>query len=95
MTPTGCRSTCRRTSFSHNQSVEVWGAARPAPFASIDGFTPAKVLIQLERGGTWTTVATTGTRGGNGYFDVHVKFPASGLGAPAVELSDRLAAARR
>ncbi len=66
-----------RTSFSRRQSVEVWGAARPAPFASIDGFTPAKVLIQLKRGGTWTTVASTATHNG-GYFDVHVRFPASG-----------------
>lgn len=66
-----------RTSFSRRQSVEVWGAARPAPFASIDGFTPAKVLIQLKHGRTWTTVANTATHRG-GYFDVHVKFPASG-----------------
>ncbi len=66
-----------RTSFSRRQSVEVWGAARPAPFANIDGFTPARVLIELERGGTWTTIASTATRNG-GYFDVHVKFPASG-----------------
>ncbi|MDQ6731391.1 MAG: hypothetical protein M3022_14165 [Actinomycetota bacterium] len=66
-----------RTSFSRRQSVEVWGAARPAPFANIDGFTAAKVLIQLKRGGTWTTVAST-TTGNGGYFDVHVTFPASG-----------------
>jgi hypothetical protein len=66
------------TSFSRNQRVEVWGAARSAPFVSLDGFTPAKVLIQLKRGSAWTTVARTGTRGGNGYFDLHVKFPSSG-----------------
>ena len=66
------------TSFSRRRKVEVWGAARPAPFAAIDGFTPATVQIQLRRGRSWTTVATTGTHGG-GYFDVRIQFPASGL----------------
>ncbi len=28
------------TSFSRNQNVEVWGAARPAPFATLDGCGP-------------------------------------------------------
>ncbi len=66
-----------RTSFSRHQTVEVWGAARPAPFASIDGFTSARVQIQLKRGRSWTTVSTA-RPGRNGYFDVRLRFPAGG-----------------
>ena len=69
-----------RTSFSRSQSVEVWGAARPAPFASIDGFTPASA-DPAQRGGTWTTRGHDRHPGGNGYFDVHVEVPGQRLGA--------------
>jgi hypothetical protein len=67
-----------RTSFSRNQLVEVWGDVRPAPFASLDGFGPQHALIQLQSHGTWQTISTVTVARLTGYFDVRIKFPASG-----------------
>jgi hypothetical protein len=65
------------TSFSRNQSVEVWGSVRPAPYATLDGFGPQQAQIQLNSGGGFKTVGTART-GKGGYFDIHMKFPSSG-----------------
>lgn len=67
-----------RTNVSRRQSVEVWGAARPAPFASLDGFGTQVVRIQQKLGKTWKTINTART-GRGGYFDIHMKFAHSGL----------------
>ena len=66
------------TSFRHNQSVEVWGDVRPAPFATLDGFGPQHAQIQLLSHGTWSTIATVTVARSTGYFDVRMRFPSSG-----------------
>ena len=65
------------TSFSRNRSVEVWGAARPAQFASLDGFGRQRAQIQLDSGSGFKTINTVTLKQG-GYFDIHMKFPSSG-----------------
>ncbi|MGO9823115.1 MAG: hypothetical protein ACLPTJ_21000 [Solirubrobacteraceae bacterium] len=67
-----------RTSFSRNQSVEVWGDVRPAPFATLDGFGSQHALIQLQSQGAWRTISTVTVARATGYFDVRIKFPSSG-----------------
>ena len=67
------------TSFSRNQTVEVWGDVRPAPFATLDGFGVQHAQIQLQAGhGAWQTIATVAVASSTGYFDVRIKFPSSG-----------------
>jgi hypothetical protein len=63
-----------RTSFSHTATVEVWGAARPAPFMIKDGTGPQTVSVQLN-GQTIKTVPVTAA---GGYFDIRMTFPKSG-----------------
>ncbi|MGH2888754.1 MAG: hypothetical protein ACRDNJ_03905 [Solirubrobacteraceae bacterium] len=63
-----------RTSFPRRTRVEVWGAARPAPFMSRDGDGPQRVSIQLNG----RTVRTITVRSSTGYFDVHMRFPHGG-----------------
>lgn len=63
------------------RSLEVWGCARPARYASMDtGGAPQSVSIQFQRGGrgTFTTLKAVSITGSGGYFDTHVLFPASG-----------------
>jgi hypothetical protein len=67
-----------RTSFSRTQSVEVWGGVRPAPFATLDGFGGQQAQIQLDSGHGFRTVNTVPIHNPDGYFDVHMRFPASG-----------------
>jgi hypothetical protein len=68
-----------RTSFSHRQSVEVWGDVRPAPFMTLDGFGQQTVLIQLRTGGrTFKTLNRVRLTRPGGYFDVRMKFRSSG-----------------
>ncbi len=62
------------TTFSHNSSVELWGAVRPAPAMIADGDGPQSAAIQLN-GKTVSTVKITAA---GGYFDVHLKFGSSG-----------------
>jgi hypothetical protein len=62
-------------------SLEVWGAVRPAHFASLDTVgTPQQVQIQFQPGsiGAFTTVRTVTITSPRGYFDAHVTFPTSG-----------------
>ncbi|MGI8506749.1 MAG: hypothetical protein ACR2MK_08100 [Solirubrobacteraceae bacterium] len=68
-----------RTSFSRRQSVEVWGGARPAPFAQLDGNGAQQAQIQLQTGHSgFKTLKTVRLAGRTGYFDVRMKFPSSG-----------------
>ena len=67
------------TSFRRSQKVEVWGAARPAPFATLDGFGPQRAQIQLKSGGgSFKTINTVRLNRPGGYFDIRMKFPSSG-----------------
>lgn len=62
-------------STRRGRSLEVWGAVRPAIYAR----GTQRAQIQLQRGrGAFKTVATVRLRNARGYFDVKVKFPASG-----------------
>jgi hypothetical protein len=72
------------TSTRRGRSLEVWGCVRPAPFAAFDTGAAQTVAIQFARGssrasGPFTTIQTV-TLGGTSscYFDLRVKFPASG-----------------
>jgi hypothetical protein len=70
-----------RTSASAGQSLEVWGCARPAYFASLDsGGSPQPVNVQFAPRGSnrFTTVETVAITNTTGYFDVHVPFHESG-----------------
>jgi hypothetical protein len=68
-----------RGSFSHRQSVEVWGAARPAPFASLDGFGTQHARLQFKAvHAGWKTLTTFKVNRAGGYYDLHAKFPKSG-----------------
>jgi hypothetical protein len=64
------------TSTRHGHSVEVWGAARPAQYAT----HASAVQIQFRRGssGAFATVKTVRISDPRGYFDVRVNFNAGG-----------------
>src|SRR5947209_322113 len=68
------------TSARHGRALEVWGCVRPAHFAALDAGSPQHVAIQFRRGshGSFTTADTVTLTNVRGYFDVRVKFPASG-----------------
>jgi hypothetical protein len=69
------------TDTSRGNGLEVWGCARPAPYAYLDTHQPQSVQIQLQPGstGAFRTVRTVQlTPEGGCYFDVRVKFPSSG-----------------
>jgi hypothetical protein len=68
------------TKAGPGNSLEVWGAVRPAHYAFLDTHRMQSVQIQFRSGPhvpfrTLRTVMITDPRG---YFDVHVQFPASG-----------------
>jgi hypothetical protein len=66
-----------KTNLKSGQSAEVWGEARAGKFMQTDTHQAQTVQIQFQLGGhgAWTTLQKTTTAG---YFDVHVKIPASG-----------------
>jgi hypothetical protein len=68
------------TTFRRGQSVEVWGAVRPAGFMTSDTHTPQTAQIQLQSGsrGAFKTINTVKISSREGYFDIHMRFPASG-----------------
>jgi len=68
------------TSARRGRSLEVWGGARPAPFAQLDTRALQRVQIQFQRAsrGAFTTINTVKVNRSNGYFDIHIAFPASG-----------------
>jgi len=63
-----------------DQSLEVWGCVRPARYAYLDTHQPQYVDIQFRTGssGPFRTLKTVRITDIRGYFDVDVKFPASG-----------------
>jgi hypothetical protein len=69
-----------RTSLRSTRAAEVWGCARPAHFMALDTGLPQMVAIEFQRHrrGPFQTLATVPASSLNGYFDVHVRFPASG-----------------
>jgi hypothetical protein len=60
--------------------LEVWGCARPAPFATMDTGATQSAELQFEAKGssTFTTLATVKITNSMGYFDIRVTFPGSG-----------------
>src|SRR6516165_6535549 len=68
------------TTRSPRQSLEVWGCVRPAHYARLDTQAPQQVQIQFQRGsrGGFTTLRTLTVNTVRGYFDLHMRFPASG-----------------
>jgi hypothetical protein len=66
------------TSGRRGRNLEVWGDVRPAPTARNLTGKAQWVYIQLNRGGGFKTVTAVKITNGRGYFDVGVKFPASG-----------------
>jgi hypothetical protein len=68
------------TSAKAGSNLEVWGDARPAHVAELDTTTAQSVQIQFQRGsrGAFTTINTVKITNSSGYFDIHMKFHASG-----------------
>ncbi len=68
------------TARSPRQSLEVWGCVRPAHYARLDTSTQQQVQIQFQRGSraAFTTLRTLTVNTVRGYFDLHMRFPASG-----------------
>jgi hypothetical protein len=69
------------TSSRRGRSLEVWGCARPARYAILDGSGPQTVAIQFAPGSShsFKTVATaTVSDPNNCYIDTHVAFSGSG-----------------
>jgi hypothetical protein len=54
----------------------VWGAVRPEPFAL--GAQRSRLELKPAHSG-WKTITTFKVNQAGGYFDLHVKFPQSGL----------------
>jgi hypothetical protein len=69
-----------KTTTSATGTLEVWGTARPAKLVPVDQRPPIQIQFKPKSGGGgWKTVATESTKTSFGYFDIHQKFPASGL----------------
>jgi len=68
------------TAKSPRQNLEVWGCVRPAHYARLDSSAPQQVEIQFQRGshGSFTTLRTVTVSNVRGYFDLHMRFAASG-----------------
>ncbi len=69
------------TSASGHQRLEVWGCARPAPYARSSTGRQQRVEIQFQPapGGAFRTLRTVTLSDRNGcYFDVRQQFPGSG-----------------
>lgn len=65
---------------SPRQNLEVWGCVRPAHYARLDSGMPQQVEIQFQHGsrGSFTTLRTVTISSARGYFDLHMRFAASG-----------------
>lgn len=68
------------TKAGSGQPLEVWGCVRPAHYAALDTHQPQYVDVQFRTGssGPFRTIKTVRITDVRGYFDVQVKFPASG-----------------
>jgi hypothetical protein len=64
------------TSTRRGRSVEVWGAVRPAHFAT--GQQLVRIEFQRGSSGAFSAVQTLAIKNRRGYFDTRVTFPASG-----------------
>lgn len=69
-----------RNTARKGHAVEVWGGVRPAANARQDTGRQQSVSIQFRRSpqGRFRTIRTVSITDPSGYFDVRVKFPASG-----------------
>jgi hypothetical protein len=69
-----------KTLLRRGRAAGVWGDVRPAHFVELDGGQVPTVAIQLQRHGRgpFMTITTVDVANANGYFNVRVKFPASG-----------------
>jgi hypothetical protein len=69
------------TSAAKGQSLEVWGAVRPAHFAQVDSGKAQRVKIEFQSGSTgpFKTLQTVAISNPHGYFDLRMSFPASGI----------------
>jgi hypothetical protein len=61
-------------------SLELWGGVRPAANATLDTGHPQTALIQFQRWprGPFRTINRVQIANPSGYFDLRIKFPASG-----------------
>ncbi len=68
------------TSVHHGHTLEVWGDVRPALAALGETTLEQHATIQFQKGGhgAWATVARATITNEEGYFDIRVKFSASG-----------------
>jgi hypothetical protein len=68
------------TSARRRRRLEVWGCARPAPYARADTGATQTVEIQFQRRsrGPFQTLRTVRITNPRGYFDLRMKFPGSG-----------------
>jgi len=69
------------TRAHEGQSLEVWGAVRPARFARKDTGKAQQVKIQFQAGskGPFKTLSTVTIANPHGYFDTQMTFPGSGI----------------
>lgn len=67
------------TSAAGGRSLEVWGCARPARYASGAGHAPeVRIQFQKSTGTAFRTVRSVAVAASDCYFDVQVAFPATG-----------------
>jgi hypothetical protein len=70
------------SSARKGRTLAVWGCVRPAHYALLDTRKPQTAQIQFQRGskGAWTTISSVTIRNASAscYFNVNIKFPASG-----------------
>jgi len=67
------------TSARRGRSLEVWGCVRPARYAAAGAPQTAQIQFAPGTSGAFTTIQTVTLSGpANCYFDIRVKFPASG-----------------
>ncbi len=68
------------TTARRGRTLEVWGAVRPAPFASRDRAGPQYAQIQFapRSSSSWRTIKTLKVTDPHGYLDTRAAFPSSG-----------------
>jgi len=69
------------TTAARGTALEVWGCARPAPYARTGTGQPQRLKIQFQPGshGPFRVVRRLTLPAPSCYFDVHVAFPSSGV----------------
>jgi hypothetical protein len=67
------------TKGRHGQRLEVWGCVRPSHYVDAGGGrTQVRIELRSGAGQRFTTVGVVPITNVHGYFDVRVRFPASG-----------------